>query len=177
MCRRRRCAATPDRAREGQRKQGTAMVVMGREITSVHALDYRIEQLPIREHPETHLTDVLDRLSELGKEGWCVASVDLTHHPSGSPGRPAGHAAARAHGEAEGRPPGPWSTASSACRSRTSRGPPLGAPGAAHRAGQSRMERGKRRPDPPSVVLAGSAAEHAAAGPVAARGLSRARTT
>jgi len=61
------------------------MVVMEREITSVHALDYRIEQLPIREHPETHLTDVLDRLSELGKEGWCVASVDLTHHPSYSP--------------------------------------------------------------------------------------------
>ena len=61
------------------------MVVMEREITSVHALDYRIEQLPIREHPETHLTDVLDRLSALGKEGWCVASVDLTHHPSYSP--------------------------------------------------------------------------------------------
>jgi hypothetical protein len=61
------------------------MVVMEREITSVYALDYRIEQLPIREHPETHLTDVLDRLSELGKEGWCVASVDLTHHPSYSP--------------------------------------------------------------------------------------------
>jgi hypothetical protein len=61
------------------------MVVMEREITSVHALDYRIEQLPIQEHPETHLTDVLDRLSELGKEGWCVASVDLTHHPSYSP--------------------------------------------------------------------------------------------
>jgi hypothetical protein len=61
------------------------MVVMEREITSVHALDYRIEQLPIREHPEAHLTDVLDRLSELGKEGWRVVSVDLTHHPSYSP--------------------------------------------------------------------------------------------
>ena len=61
------------------------MVVTEREITSAHALDYRIEQLPIQEHPETHLTDVLDRLSELGKEGWRVVSVDLTHHPSYSP--------------------------------------------------------------------------------------------
>ena len=61
------------------------MAVTEREITSAHALDYRIEQLPIREHPETHLADVLDRLSELGKEGWRVVSVDLTHHPSYSP--------------------------------------------------------------------------------------------
>ncbi len=61
------------------------MAVTEREITSVHALDYRIEQLAINEHPEAHLTDVLDRLSELGKEGWRVASVDLTHHPSYSP--------------------------------------------------------------------------------------------
>ena len=61
------------------------MAVAEREITSVHALDYRIEQLAINEHPEAHLTDVLDRLSELGKEGWRVASVDLTHHPSYSP--------------------------------------------------------------------------------------------
>jgi hypothetical protein len=61
------------------------MAVAEREITSVHALDYRIEQLTINEHPEAHLADVLDRLSALGKEGWCVASVDLTHHPSYSP--------------------------------------------------------------------------------------------
>jgi hypothetical protein len=61
------------------------MVVTEREITAAHALDYRIEKLPIQEHPEAHLTDVLDRLSELGKEGWRVASVDLTHHPSYSP--------------------------------------------------------------------------------------------
>ena len=49
------------------------MVVTEREITSAHALDYRIEQLPIQEHPETHLTDVLDRLSELGED--CASSA------------------------------------------------------------------------------------------------------
>ncbi|HEX9124542.1 MAG TPA: hypothetical protein VF984_14480 [Actinomycetota bacterium] len=27
----------------------------------------------------------MERLSELGKDGWEVASVDLTHHPSYSP--------------------------------------------------------------------------------------------
>ena len=60
------------------------MVVEAREITA-NALDYRIEQLPINEHPEAHLTELLDTLSRLGKEGWCVVSVDLTHHPSYSP--------------------------------------------------------------------------------------------
>jgi hypothetical protein len=60
------------------------MVVEAREITA-NALDYRIEQLPINEHPEAHLTELLDTLSRLGKEGWCVVSVDMTHHPSYSP--------------------------------------------------------------------------------------------
>ena len=60
------------------------MVVETREITA-NALDYRIEQLPINEHPEAHLTELLDTLSGMGKEGWHVVSVDLTHHPSYSP--------------------------------------------------------------------------------------------
>jgi len=61
------------------------MVVAERVIMSAQAVDYRIEQLPIVEHPEAHVAEVLDRLSELGKQGWRVASIDLTHHPSYSP--------------------------------------------------------------------------------------------
>jgi hypothetical protein len=61
------------------------MVVEAKVMASAHAVDYRIEQLPIREHPEAHLAEVLDRLNELGKQGWRVVSVDLTHHPSYSP--------------------------------------------------------------------------------------------
>ena len=52
---------------------------------AAHAVDYRIERLPIREHPEAHLAEVLDRLNEMGRQGWRVVSVDLTHHPSYSP--------------------------------------------------------------------------------------------
>ncbi|MDQ1323177.1 MAG: hypothetical protein QG587_512, partial [Chloroflexota bacterium] len=40
---------------------------------------------PFQEHPEAHLSELLGRLSELGNQGWCVVSVDLTHHPSYSP--------------------------------------------------------------------------------------------
>lgn len=61
------------------------MAVETREVAAVRAVDYRIEQLPILEHPETHLAELLDRLSDLGREGWRVVSVDLTHHPSYSP--------------------------------------------------------------------------------------------
>jgi hypothetical protein len=60
------------------------MVVEARE-TTANALDYRIEQWPINEHPEAHLAELLDTLSRLGKEGWRVVSVDLTQHPSYSP--------------------------------------------------------------------------------------------
>ncbi len=52
------------------------------EMVSARAVDYRIERLPIQEHPETHLQDLLDRLNELGKQGWRVVSIDMTHHPS-----------------------------------------------------------------------------------------------
>ena len=61
------------------------MVVEAPEIMSAQAVDYRIEQLPIVEHPEAHLAELLDRLSDMGKDGWRVVSVDLTHHPSYSP--------------------------------------------------------------------------------------------
>jgi hypothetical protein len=61
------------------------MAVGTREVAAVRAVDFRIEQLQILEHPETHLAELLDRLSNLGREGWRVVSVDLTHHPSYSP--------------------------------------------------------------------------------------------
>lgn len=48
-------------------------------------IEYRVEQLPLEEQYEAHIRMVLERLSELGKDGWEVASVDLTWHPSYSP--------------------------------------------------------------------------------------------
>lgn len=48
-------------------------------------IEYRVEELPFSEHFEQHVKEVLERLSELGKEGWEVASVDLTEHPTYSP--------------------------------------------------------------------------------------------
>ena len=48
-------------------------------------IEYRVEELPFSEHFEQHVKGVLERLSELGKEGWEVASVDLTEHPTYSP--------------------------------------------------------------------------------------------
>lgn len=61
------------------------MVVAAKVMASAHAVEYRIERMPIQEHPEAHLAQLLDRLNEIGKQGWRVVSVDLTHHPSYSP--------------------------------------------------------------------------------------------
>jgi len=61
------------------------MVVAEKEIVSTRKVEYRIERLPIQEHPEAHLTELLERINELGGQGWRVVSVDLTHHPSYSP--------------------------------------------------------------------------------------------
>ena len=61
------------------------MVVAEKVMVSTQVVEYRMERIPIQDHPETHLAELLDRLNELGKEGWCVVSVDLTHHPSYSP--------------------------------------------------------------------------------------------
>jgi hypothetical protein len=61
------------------------MVLAEKEIVSTRRVEYRIERMPIQEHPEAHLSELLDRLNEMGKEGWRVVSVDLTHHPSYSP--------------------------------------------------------------------------------------------
>jgi hypothetical protein len=61
------------------------MVVAEKEITSARAVDYRIERFAVIEHPEEHLAELLNQLTELGKQGWRVVSIDLTHHPSYSP--------------------------------------------------------------------------------------------
>jgi hypothetical protein len=65
------------------------MVIAGNQaegqVTSTPTLEYRVEQLPIMDHPEAHLAEILNRLNELGKQGWRVVSIDLTHHPSYSP--------------------------------------------------------------------------------------------
>jgi hypothetical protein len=47
--------------------------------------EYRVEQMPFQEHPEQHFSELVDRLNELGKQGWEAVSVDLTYHPSYSP--------------------------------------------------------------------------------------------
>lgn len=61
------------------------MVTSVKEAISAGQIEYRIERTPIQEHPEAHLAELLDRLNELGKQGWRVVSIDLTHHPSHSP--------------------------------------------------------------------------------------------
>jgi len=61
------------------------MVVTEKETISARRVEYRIERMPFQQHPEAHLTELLERLTELGRQGWRVVSVDLTHHPSYSP--------------------------------------------------------------------------------------------
>lgn len=61
------------------------MVVAAKEMVAAHAVDYRIERLPVLDHPEQHLAEILDRLNDFGREGWRVVSIDLTHRPSYSP--------------------------------------------------------------------------------------------
>ena len=48
-------------------------------------IEYRVERMPFEENYDAHTKLVLERLMELGKDGWEVASVDLTWHPSYSP--------------------------------------------------------------------------------------------
>ena len=52
----------------------------------MNRVEFRIEQVPLnRDGPPTlHL---VERLAELGRQGWHVASADLTPHPSDREGR------------------------------------------------------------------------------------------
>jgi hypothetical protein len=61
------------------------MTMAGQAVAAPNAVEHRIETLPLLEHPQAHLDVFVDRLNELGKDGWRVASVDLTFHPSYSP--------------------------------------------------------------------------------------------
>ena len=60
-------------------------VLLAKETTTARPVEYRIERMPFQEHPEAHLSELFDRLTELGKQGWRAVSVELTHHPSYSP--------------------------------------------------------------------------------------------
>ena len=44
-------------------------------------VEYRIERIPLN-GDEPRLPQLVERLAELGRQGWHVASVDLTPHPS-----------------------------------------------------------------------------------------------
>jgi hypothetical protein len=44
-------------------------------------VEYRIERVPVN-NGEPRLLQLVERLAELGRQGWHVASVDLTPHPS-----------------------------------------------------------------------------------------------
>lgn len=56
-----------------------------REMAATKRIEYRVERMPFVEHPEAHISEPLERLNQLGKEGWHVVSADLTYHPSYSP--------------------------------------------------------------------------------------------
>jgi hypothetical protein len=45
-------------------------------------VEYRIERLPVSDNHESRLLQLVERLNELGSQGWRVASVDLTPHPA-----------------------------------------------------------------------------------------------
>ena len=44
-------------------------------------VEYRIERIPVSKD-EPRLLQLVERLAELGRQGWHVASIDLTPHPS-----------------------------------------------------------------------------------------------
>lgn len=55
------------------------------EVATKKRFEFRVERMPFQEHPEEHISTLLERLTELGQQGWHVVSVDLTYHPSYSP--------------------------------------------------------------------------------------------
>jgi hypothetical protein len=61
------------------------MAITMTERSATKRVEYRVERMPFAEHPEKHLSELLERLNELGSQGWHVVSVDLTYHPSYSP--------------------------------------------------------------------------------------------
>ena len=45
-------------------------------------VEYKIEHVQWKDEPESRLDQLVDRLNELGKDGWRVVSADLTAHSS-----------------------------------------------------------------------------------------------
>lgn len=57
---------------------------MGRP--TMNRVEFRIEQVPLnRDGPPT--LELVERLAELGRQGWHVAAADLAAHPSNREGR------------------------------------------------------------------------------------------
>lgn len=55
--------------------------LQGKRRTTMTRFEYRIESIPLnREEPR--MLQLVERLAELGRQGWHVSSVDLTPHPS-----------------------------------------------------------------------------------------------
>lgn len=48
-------------------------------------VEFRVEQMPRQEHPDQHIPEMLERLTELGKQGWHPVSLDMSYHPSYTP--------------------------------------------------------------------------------------------
>ncbi len=47
----------------------------------MNVVEYRVEHISVR-RKEPQLLGLVERLAELGRQGWHVASVDLTLHPA-----------------------------------------------------------------------------------------------
>lgn len=45
-------------------------------------VEYKIEKVEMQDELESRLDQLVDRLNELGKDGWRTVSVDLTEHSS-----------------------------------------------------------------------------------------------
>jgi Domain of unknown function (DUF4177) len=46
------------------------------------AVEYKVEQVHWKDEPESRLAQLVEHLNAFAKDGWRVASVDLTSHSS-----------------------------------------------------------------------------------------------
>ena len=40
-------------------------------------IEYRVERIPFTAHPEEHLAELVERLNELGRDGWRAIGIEL----------------------------------------------------------------------------------------------------
>jgi len=52
------------------------------KVSAMGHMEYKVEQVSWPEEHETRLQQLVERLNEFAKDGWRVASVDLTPQPS-----------------------------------------------------------------------------------------------